>query len=106
MTNIHVEFLNRLEEKEAQLLAWGVVDGGLNEEELYEEAEQFLSACSSNIDPEELCEELLSRKLLFEIGVNGRDIYRTRSAEAVRLFSRLRQWFPGRDWHIAPTLVA
>jgi len=106
MTDKYIEFLNRLEEKESELLAWGVVDGGFTEEELYEEAEQFVSTCDATIDPEELCEELLDRRLLFEMHINGKELFRTRSAEAVRLFSRLRQWFPGRDWRTSPTLVA
>ena len=42
----------------------------------------------------------------FETPDGTRLCCRTRMAEAVRLFSRLRQLFPNRPWQLAPTLVA
>jgi hypothetical protein len=46
------------------------------------------------------------RRLLFRFIEGTRPRYRTRMAEAVRFFSKLRQIFPGRPWQLAPTLVA
>ncbi len=107
------EFLTRLEQVEARLLAWGLVDGVLVQEELSKHAERYLDqhnlwhvfASSS-----ELIEQLEERNLLFSF-LDGIDIrYRTRMGETIRLLSRLRQLFPrhmsGRQWQTAPTLVA
>ncbi|QLE53718.1 hypothetical protein FD724_38340 (plasmid) [Nostoc sp. C057] len=35
-----------------------------------------------------------------------RSLFRTRMAEGVRLFARLRQLFPNNSWQTSPTLVA
>src|SRR5205085_9917863 len=50
--------------------------------------------------------ELRDRRLLFDLNLGSRRVYRTRLAESVRLFARLRQLFPTRKWQVAPTLVA
>ena len=99
-----LEVLGDLERAEARLLAWGVVDGAMSEDEilgLIEEARERhgLAELADNI-----LEELIERRLVFEVDdIEG---YRTRMAEAVRLFARLRQWMHGRTWLDAPTLVA
>ena len=108
--------LDCIEEREAKLLAWGIVDGAFGQEEirnllnpLIDEAinggsEDFLSA-------EDVLAELLLRKWITEVpmggGTNG---YRSRMAETVRLIQRLRQLFPKHagpsGWQRAPGLVA
>lgn len=99
-------FLNRLEAQEVKLLVWGVLDGGFSEEEILELAERFLESQNPDIDPWDFLDAMQDRQLLFDFNLRGRRRYRTRMAEAVRLFARLRQLFPNRDWQIAPTLVA
>lgn len=101
------EFLDTLERKEVQLLAWGIVDGGFSQNELEELAEEFLNSCEADEDVNELLYELIAkRRLLFEFNLRGDRRFRTRMAEAVRLFARLRQLFPNNNWQTAPTLVA
>lgn len=108
--------LDRIEEREARLLAWGIVDGAFGHDEILElinplidEAingglEDFLSA-------EELLAELLRRKWMAEVPMGGGSTgYRSRMAETVRLIQRLRQLFPKHagpsGWQRAPGLVA
>ena len=82
------EFLDLLESKEENLLSWGIVDGGFSESELEELAEEFLNDCKALEDVWDFLEEILERRLLFELNLRGRRLYRTRMAEAVRLFAR------------------
>jgi len=98
--------LGRLEEEEEKLLSWGIVDGGFTREEVEDLAQEFLDHVGSDKDPESLIGSLRNRKLLFDLNLGSRRFYRTRMAESVRLFARLRQLFPGRNWQVAPTLVA
>lgn len=108
--------LDRIEEREARLLAWGIVDGAFGHDEirnllnpLIDEAingglEDFLSA-------EEVLAELLRRKWISEVPMGGSFTgYRSRMAETVRLIQRLRQLFPKHagpsGWQRAPGLVA
>ncbi len=100
------DFLDILEGQEAKLLTWGFVDGGFSEDEIYDQAETFLDEISSDEDPDDLVEEMIERRLLFEINIGGRKVWRTRMAESVRLLARLRQIFQNQKWQIAPTLVA
>ena len=99
-------YLDRLEREETKLLSWGVVDGGFTSEEIAEHAEAILDSSTLDISADELRDELFDRRLLFCLRAAGADAYRTRMGEAVRLFARLRQLFPGRQWQLAPTLVA
>lgn len=110
---IALEFLGRLERAECSLLSWGVVDGAFNEEELLQRAEEFLESVRRAGGQEAfeegwaLVEYLLDRHLLWQ--VTQTDKYRTRMAESVRLFARLRQIFPDaqhKAWRTAPRLVA
>lgn len=108
--------LDRIEERESRLLAWGVVDGAFGDDEicdllnpLIEEAikgglEDFLSA-------EDVLTELLLRKWIVEVPMGGGSTgYRSRMAETIRLIQRLRQLFPKHagtsGWQRAPSLVA
>lgn len=112
-TEAIADLLGRLEQAEARLLSWGMVDGSFGEDELLERAERFIESESLFNEfhtPEELLEELEDRRLIFSY-LDGIDVrYRTRMGEAIRLLSRLRQLFPrhmnGRQWQTAPSLVA
>lgn len=100
------ELLNHLEWVESKLLTWGVVDGSFTQDEICIEIEQFQASCGLEEDPRELLDDLVERHFLFEFNDGGTPRYRTRMAEAVRLFSRLRQIRPWNTWQSAPTLVA
>jgi hypothetical protein len=108
--------LDCIEEREAKLLAWGIVDGAFGHDEicdllnpLIDEAingglEEFLSA-------DQVLAELLRRNWLVEVLMVGDFTgYRSRMAETVRLIQRLRQLFPKHagpsGWQNAPGLVA
>lgn len=115
--------LDALERREVRVLVWGLVDGGLSEAELDEALNEVLADERSqpllgNPDchistANDLRAKLIEFALLMEVprrpGSAAR--FRTRMAEGVRLFARLRQLFPGRHngrdgWMTAPTLVA
>jgi hypothetical protein len=107
------EFLGQLERAELAVLSWGIVDGFFSEEELEGRAERFLSnytrdgGAPAPDSAWDLVEELLDEHLLWRLPDSGR--YRTRMAESVRLFCRLRQIFPdaqNASWRTAPNLVA
>jgi hypothetical protein len=108
-----IDFLGSLERAEVALLGWGMVDGFFTEEELERRAEDFLDTRRRrDVDPGyttgwELVEALRDDHLLWQLPADGR--CRTRMAEAVRLFARLRQIFPDvlhSAWRTAPTLIA
>jgi hypothetical protein len=108
-----LEFLGSLERAEAGLLTWGLVDGFFSEGEIEQRAEDFLTGLSScgveggHTSGWELIEALLDDHLLWKLPNSER--YRTRMAESVRLFARLRQIFPDARnvaWRTAPNLVA
>lgn len=114
--NFLASTLDRIEEREARLLAWGIVDGAFGHDEicdllnpLIDEAinggfEDFLSV-------KEVLAELLRRNWIVEVPIGGSLIgFRSRMAETVRLIQRLRQLFPkhagSSGWQRAPGLVA
>ena len=110
-----VEVLDAIEQREAQLLVWGVVDGRLNRSELEMLIDPLLDrALQGGMDDYlgsgEVIDALLGLGLLFETDSIPYQGYRSRMAETVRLLFRLRQLFPkhsGVDgWQSAPTLVA
>ena len=109
-TDIGIEFLNRIERRESELLSWGVVDGFFGADELEEFAESFLEHTREEgadleiDDPDDLIDWLLERRLIFRLP--GQDRYRSRMAETVRLLARLRQLFPDKPWRSAPNLVS
>lgn len=98
--------LDRLEREETRLLAWGVTDGGFLPEEIDDLVSAAVDEAGMASSPEEVRQALADRRLLFSFHQEGREIYRTRMAEAVRLFAHLRQLFPSRRWQLAPTLVS
>ena len=102
-----LEFLGVLEEREASLLTWGLVEGSFRLEELYEEAQRFLDEFDEEDlfdGPGALIRELKDQVLLFRDPL--KETFRTRMAETIRLLSSLRQIFPNQDWRVAPSLVA
>ncbi|TCP53873.1 helicase-like protein [Tumebacillus sp. BK434] len=101
--------LSFLEEEEAKFLSWGYVDGGFTEPDVHDKAYEWLSLQEQSECPhsvEELIDTLSNQKMLLELNMGGRTIWRTRMAETVRLLARLRQRFDEKDWNVAPTLVS
>jgi hypothetical protein len=91
--------LTRLELRETELLAWGIVDSVLNEDEFEELLRQDLP---SDVSVDELKDELLERLLAVRVPEGG---YRTRMAETLRLLTKLRQLFPQQQWWEGVPLV-
>jgi hypothetical protein len=112
--------LDRLERLEVRVLVWGLVDSALSATEVEDVLRDVLNE-RQDIAADPKCTidtEAALQKRLVELGhlfaVPGRPTtpprFRTRMAEGVRLFARLRQMFPGQhdgpDWVSAATLVA
>lgn len=112
--------LDRLERLEVRVLVWGLVDSALSLDEVDEtlrdvlnDNQKLAADPSCTIDTESnLRLRLMDLAYLLEIpgrpGTPRR--FRTRMAEGVRLFARLRQLFPrrheGENWVSGATLVA
>ena len=102
--------LNTLERRETALLAWGIVDGGYTYDEVVETLDAHLGA--DRTAAEGLLKSLYERRLVMPFeSSGGREVWRTRTAEAVRLIATLRQLFPYHlrkpgGWRHAPELVA
>jgi hypothetical protein len=93
--------------RELRSLQWGFVEGALREDDVDGLARLALSGHPTTGETEDLVEELLAGRLLFEVGSSGRaPLYRSRFAETVRLMVHLRQLFDGRPWAAAPRLVS
>ena len=107
-----IEFLDTLEGLEARLLTWGLVDGAFTEDELIDLAEDHLDGLedagltAAFGAGDELIEWLVHARLLYALPATDPCRYRTRMAEGIRLFSRLRQFFSEGRWRTAPSLVA
>lgn len=112
--------LDRLERLEVRVLVWGLVDSALSHDEVQTELREVLNSrpdvlgdVRCTVDTEDVLRDLLLETTLL-IRVPGRpgapSRFRTRMAEGVRLFARLRQLFPGRhdgpNWVGGATLVA
>jgi hypothetical protein len=101
------DLLSAIEMRELRSLQWGFVDGAFREADVDELARQVLAARGLEGDAEGLVEELLSARLIFEVGSSDRSpSYRSRFAETVRLLVHLRQLFDGRPWASSPRLVS
>jgi hypothetical protein len=107
--------LDEIEQREARLLTWGLVDGHVSAGEIHGIIDALLddptwAAGVTFPDAGRVIAELIRRALLFDIGEEPRSQYRSRMAEGVRLLFRLRQLFPQHrgpiGWQTAPTLVA
>ena len=100
-----LRILDDLQLQESRLLSWGMVDGSFTDDELLGVAGRLVESYDVDVDPEAAIDWLEERALLFRLPEpDGR--YRTRVAEGVRLFARLRQVFPNRHWNTAAELVA
>lgn len=112
--------LDQLERREARVLVWGLVDSALSEAEVVDTLRDILNK-HQDLTADAACTldtEARFRQYLLDLGcltqVFVRPLaparYRTRMAEGVRLFARLRQLFPGThdgaDWVNSATLVA
>jgi hypothetical protein len=104
ISGTHEEFVSRLERQELGWLSWGRVDGSLSEDEVRDAARAVLREDGAGLSPQDLIDDLLDHHLLVDLGGNPAR-YRTRFAESVRLFARVRQLTPGRDFRQAPQLV-
>ena len=108
--------LDLIEEREAKLLAWGIVDGVFNREELGDLIDPLIDQAIENgveefLSTDDVLQAMLRRKWLAEVPKSGAvTAYRSRMAETVRLLQRLRQQFPKHagvnGWQVAPSLVA
>jgi hypothetical protein len=108
--------LDRIEERESKLLAWGVVDGFFSQSEIFGIIDPLIDqALRDGIEfffaAEDVLSVLLERKWITEVPTSSGSIgYRSRMAETVRLLQQLRQLFPkhagSSGWQRAPSLVA
>ena len=94
--------LDALEESDARNLAWGLPDESWTKDDLI----AFLAKHMADGDPRACLEELIAANLLIQLPREWPSRYRTRMAESVRLFSRLRQLFPGQPWQSGSRLVS
>ena len=97
-----LRLLDELERKEVRSLTWGYTDGSFSSTQVLNLASKVLKDDKDSGSAEDLVEDLIEKKLIFEF--EGR--IRTRFAETLRLLVRLRQLFPGRPWPGAPRLVS
>ena len=102
MESMFLRLLDELERKEVQSLTWGYADGSFSRDNVEKLASRILKEEGAEHSAEDLVEDLIDKKLIFEFG--GR--IRTRFAETLRLLVRLRQMFSGRPWQAAPRLVS
>src|SRR5262245_41305926 len=108
--------LDEIEQHEARLLVWNLVDGHLTPRELEQIIEpQLDSALQAGFEDytstAQVVDALVQKGLLFQVSATRQDIgYRSRMGEAIRLLYRLRQLLPRHaspnGWQNAPTLVA
>lgn len=107
--------LEELEQREARLLTWGLVDGFLSVAEVHAAADRLLddphvSAGVSFVSSADVLAAMRARVLLLDVGETPGQRFRSRMAETIRLLFRLRQLFPKHagalGWASAPTLVA
>jgi hypothetical protein len=112
--NIAVEFLGQLEQDEATLLSWGLVDGFWSEEELVAKADVLIGkreAWNLIPDGQALVGIMEQEHLVIRWDGPTGCRYRTRMAESLRMMSRLRQLFPKHlqtpgAWVASPALVS
>src|SRR5437868_990587 len=99
MSDLAIDLLERLERAESRVLTWGAVEGAFSLQEVLDHAKAVAGVAAdlhgAPVDPEDLVSALLERNLLWCISREGEQLrYRTRMAEAIRLFARLRQILP------------
>ena len=111
-----IHILDIVEQKEAKLLCWGIVETSMTIAEIcliIDEAlssKEFIEKDITLLYSNQIIDQLIKRCLIFDVGVRPKEIFRSRMAETVRLLFQLRQLFPRNDgdsgWQNAPTLVA
>lgn len=108
VSNHALAVLDRIEAIEMRSLEWGFTDGSLSEAEAFDLGDQVCEAAGdSSTDGQDLVEELIDAKLIFEMASVGGDVrIRSRFAEMMRLLAANRQLFPNKPWQGAPSLVA
>jgi hypothetical protein len=94
--------LDALEESDTRNLAWGLTDESWTREDLV----HFLEQHCDGADPQACIDELLAGNLLVQLPREWPTRYRTRMSDSVRLFTRLRQLFPGQPWQSGARLVS
>jgi RAD3-like DEAD/DEAH box helicase/helicase-like protein len=105
--------LDAIEQREAKLLVWGIVDAFLTEREMQdllqgvlEQSADLLASENLELDSVSALLKALEQGVLITAVDGG---YRSRMAEGLRLMARLRQLFQkhsGDAWATAPTLVS
>ncbi|TIX77966.1 MAG: hypothetical protein E5V24_27345, partial [Mesorhizobium sp.] len=77
-------------------LEWGFTDGSLSEDEAYALGDTVVvGAPAGGADGQDLVEELIEARLIFEMPDMGGDVrIRSRFAEMMRLLAANRQLFP------------
>lgn len=94
--------LDVIEEADARNIAWGLTDESWTRPQLA----ALLDAKWGGRDPDECINQLVTAHLLVKMPREWPNRYRTRMAEAVRLFTHLRQLFPNRPWQSGSSLVS
>ncbi|MGY1780306.1 protein DpdJ [Geodermatophilus sp. SYSU D01036] len=102
--------LDALESLEDPLLCWGVVDGGLTDEELVEVLDRVILDAGDLETPDDLAETLHEQGLIVYDDSASPGLWRTRNGETLRLLARLRQILlsknPAGAWRHGAPLVA
>ncbi|MFF2345094.1 protein DpdJ [Pseudarthrobacter sp. NPDC058119] len=105
-----MQALDALEALEDPLLCWGVVDGGLTDDELMRALDSVILRAGGLETPEELAEILQQKGLILGDDSTSPPLWRTRNGETLRLLARLRQIFlsnnPQAAWRHGAQLVA
>lgn len=99
-TKILIDVLDKIENKESELLVWGDIDVSSSEDEI---RESIRDSGVSDIYIDEYFDTLRSRCFIFEVGTGK---YRTRMAETVRLQVLSRQWFGSQSAEDAKPLIS
>ena len=113
MDKILCSALDEIEQKEARLLSWGIVDISITKDELYDIVDKILETeefSKADTYPRLIIQDLISNCLIFDVGQTSNEYYRSRMAETVRLLFYSRQLFSKNSgtggWQSAPNLVA
>lgn len=100
---ILVSCLDKLEQEESKLLAWGDTGGFFTEEEL----RSIFRELYPNIEPFEILLEMENYTMLYRVPNSSyQQVYRTRMGEAVYLYRNLRQWFENQSIEETKRLVS
>jgi len=94
--------LDLIEEVDARNIAWGLTDESWTKPQLVD----LLDSKWDGTEPDECINQLITANLLVKLPREWPNRYRTRMAEAVRLFTHLRQLFPNRPWQSGSSLVS